>query len=295
MKRSLLLGCLTASLLMFAFSGCSCEHEWQEATCTEPKTCAKCGETEGEAHGHEWQEATCTEPKICMVCGKTEGNALGHTWQEATCVKPKTCSICSVTDGEPLEHTPGEWEIDESSRSMESGTVWVRQYCQICGTQIDRKLKSFSLDNGSIFLFTPQQFSERLNSIFSLLDDCTYTAKLGILDDNTMTCAIFEDEAIAAILFNDNTSEMNGDLQNSATIESLMTYFYTDDISEIVPAMLGIILTCDNTLEISDAADVGKALVLASLSNEPYYKNDIGYVFGENNGSYMLVVSLRKN
>ena len=54
------------------------KHDWAEATCTEPKTCLSCGETEGEALGHTWKEATCIEPKTCSTCGKTEGEALGH-------------------------------------------------------------------------------------------------------------------------------------------------------------------------------------------------------------------------
>ena len=39
--------CICLSLI-FLLSGCACEHEWTEATYTEPKTCTKCGETEGE-------------------------------------------------------------------------------------------------------------------------------------------------------------------------------------------------------------------------------------------------------
>ena len=48
--------CLTL-ILGLCGCGCSCRHEWVDATCTEPKTCAKCGETQGEARGHtpgEW-------------------------------------------------------------------------------------------------------------------------------------------------------------------------------------------------------------------------------------------------
>ena len=30
----------------------SCEHEWEDATCTQAKTCTLCGETEGEPLGH---------------------------------------------------------------------------------------------------------------------------------------------------------------------------------------------------------------------------------------------------
>lgn len=65
-KRCLLF--LGALLVFCMLAGCECKHEWAEATCTEPKTCAKCGETEGEALGHTWIDATCTEPKTCSVC-----------------------------------------------------------------------------------------------------------------------------------------------------------------------------------------------------------------------------------
>lgn len=43
-----------------------CFHEWDEASCTVPKTCSICRATEGEPLGHEpgsWQtvtETTCT-------------------------------------------------------------------------------------------------------------------------------------------------------------------------------------------------------------------------------------------
>lgn len=92
-------------LLVFCiFAGCECKHEWAEATCTEPKTCTKCGETEGEALGHTWNEATCTEPKTCSVCGATEGDPAGHEWAEATCTEPKTCTVCGETEGKALGH-----------------------------------------------------------------------------------------------------------------------------------------------------------------------------------------------
>ncbi len=79
----------------------------EEATCTEPKTCKLCGETEGEPKGHKWEKATCTEPKTCSVCRETEGKPKGHKWEEATCTEPKTCSVCGETKGEALGH---EWE-----------------------------------------------------------------------------------------------------------------------------------------------------------------------------------------
>lgn len=98
MKKKLLLMCMSVMIL----TACGHEHTWQEATCTEPRVCAECGETEGSASGHTWAEATCTEAKKCSVCGETEGDTLGHTWVEATYETPKTCSVCKVTEGDAL-------------------------------------------------------------------------------------------------------------------------------------------------------------------------------------------------
>ncbi|MDO5446001.1 MAG: hypothetical protein Q4F31_10325 [Eubacteriales bacterium] len=56
----------------------------------------------GKVHTHSWTEATCTEPKTCTICGETEGNSLGHQWTEATFKLPKTCTVCGETEGNPL-------------------------------------------------------------------------------------------------------------------------------------------------------------------------------------------------
>ncbi len=99
---------LLALVLVFvlALSACGCKHEtWNEANCETPKTCAECGETEGEALGHVWMAATCETAKTCETCGKTDGEALGHAWVEATCETAKTCSTCSKTEGEVPGHT----------------------------------------------------------------------------------------------------------------------------------------------------------------------------------------------
>lgn len=110
--------------------GCgSHEHTWAEATCTSPRTCVECGETEGTALQHEWTEATCTMPRKCTVCKITKGEPLGHMlsstaceedrvcarcgetfpapghqYVEATCTKESYCSVCGATQGEALGH-----------------------------------------------------------------------------------------------------------------------------------------------------------------------------------------------
>lgn len=106
MKRLMLLAVLVLCTVLL--TGCFCKHEtWNDATCLTPKTCAECGETEGEALGHSWMAATCETPKTCEQCGQTDGEAKGHAWQAATCETPKTCSNCSLTEGEALGH---DWQ-----------------------------------------------------------------------------------------------------------------------------------------------------------------------------------------
>ena len=122
---------LIFSSIVIALSGCGHEHEWTEATCTEPKTCSVCGETEGEPLGHKWKEATCTEPRTCSVCGETEGEPLGHKWAEATCTEPKICSVCGETEGEPLGHTVEEWEVIKEPTCTEAGSR--EGTCTVCG------------------------------------------------------------------------------------------------------------------------------------------------------------------
>lgn len=160
--------------MVFMFTGCH-QHTWEEATCTEPKTCSECGETEGKALGHTWEEATCTEAKTCSVCGKTEGEALGHTWEEATCTEPKTCSVCGKTDGEALGHTGNATCEDDGVCSVcgqtikalghtwEEATCTEAKTCSVCG-KTEGEALGHTTTNGICErckeeIVTPQEFS----------------------------------------------------------------------------------------------------------------------------------------
>lgn len=71
--------CIPALLvvLMLALCACgACKHEWTDATCTAPKTCAKCGETEGEPLGHDAGEASYWSAAVCSRCGEEVGGKL---------------------------------------------------------------------------------------------------------------------------------------------------------------------------------------------------------------------------
>lgn len=91
-----------------------CDHAWVDADCDTPKTCSKCGATEGEALGHNWNAATCTTPKTCSVCNATEGEAAGHNYVNGA------CTVCGdiVTPAEPTDPEESEPEEDEPTETM---------------------------------------------------------------------------------------------------------------------------------------------------------------------------------
>lgn len=169
MKRRILLSSLILLILCCILAGCGHDHEWSDATCTSPKTCKVCEETDGEALGHDWKDATCTDPKICSRCGKTEGKALGHDvpdisctdsaickrcgeeipalgheWEEATCTEPKTCSRCGVTEGKALGHTPGDpvKEKEKEATCTADGQYDEVVYCSTCKAELSRETKT---------------------------------------------------------------------------------------------------------------------------------------------------------
>ena len=140
---------LLVSVILLFIGPNTCQHVWQDATCTSPRTCSSCGKTDGSPLGHDWQNATCTSPRTCSSCGITDGVPPGHDWRDATCTSPRTCSSCGITDGVPLGH---DWR-DATCTSPKTcrscgdkegdalGHVWVPPtfdtplLCSRCGVQ----------------------------------------------------------------------------------------------------------------------------------------------------------------
>ncbi len=83
-----------------AYYVCECGKLYSDEACTKEITKE---DTVVKATGHDWKDATCTEPKTCKTCGETEGEALGHDWEwvidkEATTTeegeKHEECKVC---------------------------------------------------------------------------------------------------------------------------------------------------------------------------------------------------------
>ena len=172
MKR--IIAMLMVLMCMLALSGCGCDHDWEAADCTTPKTCSECGETKGEPLGHDWKDATCSAPKTCKDCGETKGDALPHTWVDATCETPDTCSVCGETSGSPLGH---DWM---------DATYDAPKTCSVCGETEGEPLEQVASDFAS---------------------STTYSAIRSIIDENMGSLnPEYEFDAESGVLFISLTS-----------------------------------------------------------------------------------------
>jgi DNA-directed RNA polymerase subunit RPC12/RpoP len=102
------------------------EHDWEDATCTTPKTCKTCKTTEGEALGHTGGTATCTNKAECTVCKQPYGELAAHTPNEDDndCTTAITCKACgAVTTPAKDSHTGGTATCKDKAK------------CEVCGKE----------------------------------------------------------------------------------------------------------------------------------------------------------------
>ena len=136
-------------------------HSWDKgtlvtnATCTGEGVmeyrCTRCGyhRIEGnEAAGHiPGNDATCTQPQLCTKCGAVLKNALGHDYKSEvtapTCTEmgytTKTCARCGDTTKtdytEPAGHKPSDWIVDKQPTTDSEGSK--HKECTVCGEKLE--------------------------------------------------------------------------------------------------------------------------------------------------------------
>ncbi|MBR3242339.1 MAG: CotH kinase family protein [Parasporobacterium sp.] len=110
------------------------EHTWKDANCTEPRTCAVCGKTEGEPLGHNWDNGKVTKKPTCKDCGE----------------RTFSCRNCNETISVPVDRVAHEFKKDTTPATLsKNGSVVVS--CKFCGkvkskTTVYRP-KSFALES----------------------------------------------------------------------------------------------------------------------------------------------------
>lgn len=99
MRKFIVFVCAAAIVIILFNMFYECNHRWEEATCQVPKTCAKCGETEGDVIPHNWEDTNCVSPSPCTMCGTLEGIELTHEWQADG---SRLCKRCGL-DERPMD------------------------------------------------------------------------------------------------------------------------------------------------------------------------------------------------
>ena len=93
---------------------CSCGKLYADLTANVPLTEE---DVNRGALGHDWIDATCTEAKTCDRCGETEGTALGHDWEGEWSSNADNhwhaCTRCDAKNDE-ADHTPDRAEATET-------------------------------------------------------------------------------------------------------------------------------------------------------------------------------------
>ncbi len=186
---------------------------------------------EWENLGHNWNPASCTEPKTCWICDKTEGEPLEHNWVDATCTEPITCSICGKTDGDTLNHIPSDWTMIEKPTISNSGRE--ERVCTVCNGTIDSRdieKKQTMIDDKS-FNFTDDELIDWINDISTMYVSST---DLELFDtDNTSYRITTSDDEVGALILN------HGDNGKDGNICAIMTWFDDSYYSGSLAAWLG--------------------------------------------------------
>lgn len=130
--------------------GYGCQHDWKDATCTEPKTCQTCGLTEGEAKGHgelstEWTKEDGKHVQM-YACGLHYDEETAHAadwntdeWESNEKNHWHVCKTCGMA-GDLKNHRKSEWISDENAH---------RQECIDCGEIIKSVSHTWNDKNGN--------------------------------------------------------------------------------------------------------------------------------------------------
>lgn len=304
-------------LLVMLLTGCQCKHEWVDATCEAPKTCAKCSETEGEALGHKWLAATCEDPKYCSVCGKVEGEPmshtwvdatcteakycsackaaegepLGHTWVDATCETAKFCSACKIVDGEPVDHRPEDWthRLDFISASASSSIK-----CVYCGKLMEYKHYEINkLHRNGKFQLSSEEFLKRLDFFVrphEMNFQFEHYVTEDIPEDETAVCTIYHNhEPVAWMVFGNPDDLISESEWETTMIGYVCLSVYDPDYLLDLAAFVA--QACDPTIKTHDDALTFVTNIVTNSGGKKEY-NGLQYITSYENqfGAFMLEV-----
>lgn len=175
-KKRILAGLILLLMPLWVLTGCSCEHEWKKATCQEPRTCIRCGETEGKIRSHEWGSTACHDLKGCVVCGTLDGIEITHEWQEDC----KICVHCGYDGRTAEERFPdvlaagleNRWQLESTLQEYEDYDLTKEDWANLFAAEYDQ-VSSFKTET-----FQDEALEALAQRYIKLLEDAQETLDL---------------------------------------------------------------------------------------------------------------------
>ena len=204
--------------------------------------------------------------------------------------------FCTSAYADSCNHSSTTWKRE--SPDVIIGLVTTKKVCNTCGKVLDYDYTAIAMTENSQFIFSPNQFAERLDRMFSVLnkyyDASKYSAASGIMDNDELICTVRNSSynGVAGIQFTDKKNLLKKDSENKSDISCIMAYFLSDDAAVFADVAVGVVLTCDSSLEVSDASAIVKKAFLSSAEGKSYKHNGISYAFTPASSGYLFVASL---
>lgn len=314
-KLSILMFVLMLAATAILLSGCFHEHDWKEATCEAPKTCASCGETEGIKAKHQWEDATCTEPKKCSECGTEKGDPLGHDWAPATCTTPKTCTVCSEiegtapghdwkaatcttpktcrscdeTEGEAKGHNAGDWINSEPDYKTCKYTR--TKNCTNCGEALESEEAVLTqLHTDGKFIFSAYDLSRRIELAVKELNISGFTVSSFNNDGTFVTQFKYNGSVVGNLGYNDSTNALTKYINRNEHDVCDIVVALGGDADPIVYTMVAITIACEPDISADDAVTITSNVITSAQSSSVYNYNGLKHAFSVYNDSYAYVV-----
>lgn len=233
-------------LCLSTLTACQCRHEWNAATCTTAKTCAKCEETEGEPLGHTpgpteeaWDFNTATETvrEFCSVCNEN--------------IRTDTSPLTTLIRDEAFMFTPREfldrltaiaketypdcgYEIADSTDSLLAHFLWnpsdVQGFTILFFSPDAAPLRSSDLDSSGVWCVSIAAYGpvSNLGTMISAEHErIIYEAVDPLLDD--AVCETLNLNKLAAFL-NALYGETTGYAQANGLLYEFQHYAYGEDL-----------------------------------------------------------------
>lgn len=236
-----------------------------------------------------------------------------HEYTEASCTELKTCTLCGETQGIVLGHIESEWQNDESTFDVKNLTIDTNKCCTVCDEILETKtIELISLHDEYSFIFSPLEFTNRLEYILSELNLIQYSTEAVL--DSPYTCRIIDNSqtgylaTINRMGVNFKNEENFIKDQNERGIIEISNMLFGSQYESLFPLISAIIITCDPSLDYETTVDLVESIPIyyserVSMQKgiaytgigDSYTYNGIGYcVYQITPGDYEFIITVSK-